>query len=90
MWSSFLLELTNICIFTPQVLGLIRNSLYHPRNHCSGVGVAYFMPNVCRRESGYQPTKDTVFLIMLKHLKNQDNFSVWSKTDPNMKKTFTG
>jgi len=26
----------------------------------------------------------------IKHLKNQDNFSVWSKIDPKMKKTFTG
>jgi hypothetical protein len=34
-------------------------------------------------------TKDTVFNYV-KHLKNQDNFSVWAKTDPNMKRTFTG
>lgn len=26
----------------------------------------------------------------VKYLKNQDNFSVWAKMDPNMKKTFTG
>lgn len=26
----------------------------------------------------------------IKHLKNQDNYSVWCKTDPNMKKDFTG
>ena len=26
----------------------------------------------------------------IKHLKNQDNFSVWAKMDPNMKKTYKG
>ncbi|NOR86652.1 MAG: polyketide cyclase [Bacteroidales bacterium] len=26
----------------------------------------------------------------VKYLKNQDNYSVWSQIDPNMKKTFTG
>jgi len=33
--------------------------------------------------------KDSVFDYILQ-LKNQDNFSVWSQSDPKMKKTFTG
>lgn len=34
-------------------------------------------------------SKDEVF-DYIKHLKNQDNFSVWALMDPNMKKTYTG
>lgn len=53
--------------------------------------VALFMPKqyAVEREVVINQPKDTVFNYV-KYLKNQDNFSVWSKTDPNMKKTFTG
>lgn len=33
--------------------------------------------------------KDSVFQY-IKHIKNQDHFSVWNKKDPNSKRTFTG
>jgi len=53
--------------------------------------VALFMPKeyAVEREVIINQPKDSVFNYV-KHLKNQDNFSVWAKTDPNMKKTFTG
>jgi uncharacterized protein YndB with AHSA1/START domain len=41
------------------------------------------------REVIINQPKDSVFAY-IKYLKNQDNFSVWAKTDPKMKKTFTG
>ena len=53
--------------------------------------VALFMPKeyAVEREVIINQPKDSVFSY-IKYLKNQDNFSVWAKTDPNMKKTFTG
>jgi hypothetical protein len=53
--------------------------------------VALFMPKeyAVEREVVINQPKDTVFSY-IKYLKNQDNFSVWSKTDPNMKKNFIG
>ncbi|SDY06992.1 SRPBCC family protein [Flavobacterium degerlachei] len=53
--------------------------------------LALFMPKEysVEREVIINQPKDSVFNYV-KHLKNQDNFSVWAKTDPNMKKTFTG
>jgi hypothetical protein len=53
--------------------------------------VAFFMPKeyAVEREVIINQPKDSVFAY-IKYLKNQDNFSVWAKTDPNMKKTFTG
>ncbi len=33
---------------------------------------------------------DSVVFDYIKYLKNQDNFSVWAKADPNMKKEFKG
>lgn len=53
--------------------------------------VALFMPKdyAIRREVIINQPKDSVFSYV-KYLKNQDNFSVWAKTDPNMKKTFRG
>ncbi|WP_369753906.1 SRPBCC family protein [Flavobacterium sp. WC2409] len=52
---------------------------------------ALIMPKeyAVEREIIINQQKDSVFNY-IKHLKNQDNFSVWSKTDPNMKKTFSG
>lgn len=52
---------------------------------------ALFMPKeyAVEREVIISQPKDSVFNY-IKYLKNQDNFSVWSKADPNMKKTFTG
>ncbi|NJO91943.1 MAG: SRPBCC family protein, partial [Chloroflexia bacterium] len=41
------------------------------------------------REVTINKPKDVVF-DYVKLLKNQDNFSVWAKIDPAMKKTFTG
>lgn len=41
------------------------------------------------REVTINQPKDMVF-DYVKMLKNQDNFSVWAKMDPDMKKTFTG
>ncbi len=53
--------------------------------------VALFMPKeyAVEREVIINQPKDSVFNYV-KYLKNQDNFSVWAKADPNMKKTFTG
>ncbi|GIZ08294.1 SRPBCC family protein [Flavobacterium sp. UMI-01] len=53
--------------------------------------VALFMPNnyAVEREIIINQPKDTVFNY-LKFLKNQDEFSVWSKKDPDMKKSFSG
>ncbi len=42
-----------------------------------------------KREVTVQAPKDSVFNY-LKLLKSQDDFSVWNKIDPNMKKTFKG
>ncbi|RMH63591.1 MAG: polyketide cyclase [Calditrichaeota bacterium] len=42
-----------------------------------------------KREVTIQTPKDTLFNY-LKNLKNQDDFSVWNKMDPNMKKSFKG
>lgn len=52
---------------------------------------AFFMPKeyAVEKEVIINQPKDSVFAY-IKYLKNQDNFSVWAKTDPNMKKTFTG
>jgi len=52
---------------------------------------AFFMPKeyAVEREVIINQPRDSVFNYV-KYLKNQDNFSVWAKTDPNMKKTFTG
>jgi hypothetical protein len=41
------------------------------------------------REVVIHKPKDEVFNY-IKYLKNQDNFSVWAKMDPNMKKEFKG
>jgi hypothetical protein len=41
------------------------------------------------REITINKPKDSVFNYV-KYLKNQDNFSVWAKMDPTMKKTFSG
>jgi hypothetical protein len=51
--------------------------------------VALFMPKeyLVEREVVRNQPKDTVFNYV-KHFKNQNQFSVWSKTVPNMKKTF--
>ena len=53
--------------------------------------VALVMPKEysVEREVTINQPKDSVFTYV-KYLKNQDNFSVWAKIDPNMKKTFTG
>lgn len=53
--------------------------------------VALFMPKEysVEREVTINQPKDSVFNYV-KYLKNQDNFSVWAKKDPYMKKTFTG
>jgi uncharacterized protein YndB with AHSA1/START domain len=53
--------------------------------------VALFLPKeyAVEREIVINQPKDSVFNY-LKYLKNQDNFSVWAKKDPAMKKTFTG
>ncbi|WPR70506.1 SRPBCC family protein [Flavobacterium sp. NG2] len=52
---------------------------------------AIFMPKeyAVEREIVINQPKDSVFNY-IKYLKNQDHFSVWSKMDPAMKKTFTG
>lgn len=41
------------------------------------------------REITINQPRDSVFNY-IKYLKNQDNFSVWAKMDPAMKKTFSG
>ncbi len=41
------------------------------------------------REVTINAPKEMVF-DYLRYLKNQDNFSVWSEMDPNMRKTFSG
>jgi uncharacterized protein YndB with AHSA1/START domain len=53
--------------------------------------VALFLPKdyAVEREIVINQPKDSVFNY-IKLLKNQENFSVWSKMDPNMKKTFSG
>ncbi|WP_418262740.1 SRPBCC family protein [Flavobacterium faecale] len=53
--------------------------------------VALFMPKdyAVEREIIINQPKDSVFNYV-KYLKNQDHFSVWSKIDPEMKKTFSG
>lgn len=53
--------------------------------------VALFMPKnyAVEREITINQPKDSVFKYV-KYLKNQGNFSVWAKMDPNMKKTFKG
>ncbi|UQD56887.1 SRPBCC family protein [Flavobacterium sp. K5-23] len=53
--------------------------------------VALFMPKeyAVEREISINQPKDSVFTY-IKYLKNQDNFSIWAKTDPEMKKTFSG
>jgi hypothetical protein len=52
---------------------------------------ALFMPKdySVEREISINQPKDSVFNYV-KYLKNQNNFSVWAKTDPAMKKTFSG
>jgi hypothetical protein len=56
-----------------------------------GLVVALFLPNEyhVEREVTINKPKDSVFNYV-KYLKNQDNYSVWNKLDPVMKKTFTG
>ncbi|KFF09886.1 SRPBCC family protein [Flavobacterium hydatis] len=53
--------------------------------------VALFLPNEyhVERDVTINKPKDSIFNYV-KYLKNQDNFSVWAKLDPAMKKTFTG
>ncbi len=53
--------------------------------------IALFLPNEysVEREIVINQPKDSVFNYV-KYLKNQDNFSVWAKKDPAMKKTFRG
>ncbi|WP_348811107.1 SRPBCC family protein [Flavobacterium maritimum] len=53
--------------------------------------VALFLPKeyAVEREISINKPKDSIFNYV-KFLKNQDNFSVWSQMDPNMKKTFSG
>jgi hypothetical protein len=52
---------------------------------------ALFIPKdyAVEREISINQPKDSVFNYV-KYLKNQNNFSVWAKTDPDMKKTFSG
>lgn len=59
--------------------------------------VAVFLITALFVPKEYSVTKEVVInksnsdvFNYLKYLKNQDNFSVWSKADPNMKKEFTG
>ncbi|HEX9150497.1 MAG TPA: SRPBCC family protein [Flavobacterium sp.] len=53
--------------------------------------IALFLPKnyAVEREITINQPKDSVFNYV-KYLKNQDEFSVWSKKDPAMKKTFKG
>jgi hypothetical protein len=53
--------------------------------------IALFLPKeyAVEREIIINQPKDSVFNYV-KYLKNQDNFSVWTKKDPAMKKTFRG
>jgi hypothetical protein len=53
--------------------------------------IALFLPKkyAVEREIIIDSPKDSVFTYV-KHLKNQDDFSVWAKIDPAMKKKFTG
>jgi hypothetical protein len=53
--------------------------------------IALFMPKeyLIEREVVINQLKDTVFTYV-KHFKNQNQFSVWSKTDTKMKKNFSG
>lgn len=53
--------------------------------------IALFLPKnyAVEREITINQPKDSVFNYV-KYLKNQDDFSVWAKKDPAMKKTFTG
>ncbi|MCD0476587.1 SRPBCC family protein [Flavobacterium sp. EDS] len=56
-----------------------------------GLIVALFLPNEfhVEREVTINKPKDSVFNY-IKYLKNQNNFSVWARLDPAMKKTFSG
>lgn len=56
-----------------------------------GLIVALFLPNEyhVEREVNINKPKDSVFNY-IKYLKNQHNFSVWSRLDPAMRKTFSG
>src|SRR6478752_6319146 len=53
--------------------------------------VALFVPTkyTIQKEIIINKPKQEVFNY-IKYLKNQDNFSKWVMTDPNMKKTYTG
>jgi hypothetical protein len=53
--------------------------------------IALFLPKkyAVEREIIIDSSKDSVFSYV-KYLKNQDDFSVWAKMDPAMKKKFTG
>ena len=53
--------------------------------------VGVFAPKRFKLERGIQISqpKDSVYQY-LKFLKNQDQFSVWARKDPKMKKTYTG
>jgi hypothetical protein len=53
--------------------------------------IALFLPKkyAIEREIIIDSPKDSVFTYV-RYLKNQDDFSVWSKIDPTMKKKFTG
>jgi hypothetical protein len=53
--------------------------------------IALFLPKkyTVEREIIIDSSKDRVFSYV-KYLKNQDDFSVWAKMDPAMKKKFTG
>jgi hypothetical protein len=53
--------------------------------------IAFFLPKnyAVEREIAINHPKDSVFKY-IKFIKNQDNYSTWSKKDPNSKKTYTG
>ncbi len=53
--------------------------------------VAFFLPKKyeVEREISINQPKDSVFKY-IKFLKNQDNYSTWSKKDPSMKKKYSG
>lgn len=53
--------------------------------------IALFVKNeyIVQREVTINKPKEQVF-DYVKHLKNQDNYSVWVRMDPNMKKDFKG
>lgn len=58
---------------------------------CIPFVLALFVPKEFRLETSITINKDvpTVFNY-IKYIKNQDNYSKWNMTDPNMNKTFTG